>query len=502
MADKNGINVLLLNMSTFPKNCEEHSYRFEDKEYKAKSQLQPITKLLLDTVGLQKIVIMATEATLQVAKGQDPGWEGMSPCEYYLARVKEKKDDVEAVIVEKSMPVTMSFYWDVIQAIKGDGKETVNLYMDMQGGDRSAITQTNAIVSLLSNQGVNLCDRYAIDFHPLNEVNHIRRVNDEYRIYDLLSAMEIFRRYGRGLALQEFLESKASSETGTKDEEIMARDKRLIETVVMISDAIRLCDMDGFETALGMITVLKETFAKTVAARTEFDLVFDDIYDEYEEILPEEGKSKIVKQIVWCRKKGLLQQALTLIEAKMSKVIYDRLIECNLDVSKKVEKRDSYNSSWCEPGDEEVVREFALAAKDAAGKSWEPLENYCIDLWDAYFSRKTNDKTYYDRLYEKFIETGSVTVAIGHIGNEPYMRRRLQVNIFNKKKWERIRLPYELKSGIQEKRFNKFMLLHCFLKKQRNLTNHSGQGEIRCDAKQIEKLIDDYLKRAEEFGLQ
>ena len=219
--NKDVLNVLMLNMSTFPQSKEEHRYKFSEKEYEfecsAESQLVPVTKLLIAKLGkeqkscLQKIVIMATEETLCVSKPEIWG-DDVSPCSFYLSKVGDKavsaselKQDwigdkketeisvngrkIGVVLVKKQTPVSMAFYQNVIQTMKGNGNEQVNLYMDMQGGDRSAITQTNAIVSLLSNQGVNLCDRYAIDFYPLNEVNHIRRVNDEYRIYDLLSAI-------------------------------------------------------------------------------------------------------------------------------------------------------------------------------------------------------------------------------------------------------------------------------------------------------------------------
>ena len=63
--------------------------------------------------------------------------------------------------------------------------------MDMQGGDRNAVSQMNAIVELLERQGVMIRGRYANDYNPTRKerpLHTIREVSKEYRTYDLISA--------------------------------------------------------------------------------------------------------------------------------------------------------------------------------------------------------------------------------------------------------------------------------------------------------------------------
>ncbi len=82
--------------------------------------------------------------------------------------------------------------------------------MDMQGGDRNAISQMNAMAELLVRQKVEIQARYANDYEPKKEkpLHTIRDASREYRTYELISAMDIFARYGWGDKLEEYFKNE------------------------------------------------------------------------------------------------------------------------------------------------------------------------------------------------------------------------------------------------------------------------------------------------------
>lgn len=483
-------NVLLLSMSTLQLPITEYSYVYEDMEYRGQSQLEPITKLLVDglKVRLNRIVIMATDATLEEKKVMVSGEVyNISAVDFYKKRVEGVCKEAKVISVRKPPVVTIDFYWNVISEIKGDNDEKINLYMDMQGGDRNAIAQTNAIVSLLKNQGVKLCGRYAIDFNKQKEIQPIRRVDEEYRIYDLISAMEMFRRYGRGQGLLNYFEN--CPKTG-------GRDVKLINAIEQVSNAIRLCDVDGFEKALVKIKQLKEQFLEKdeTGEMTEMDIVFKDIYDDYRDLLPDAtGESRTIKQIEWCRKKGLLQQALTLIEGKMPMVICNKVI--SYDMNKQEEVSEKTETGWRKAQTITTLGKFVEETKRVLGKTWESDDNFLVNQWA---------NSYRKECYMKFGEAiegaqepetiaMQIKVLMKGIGNKVYIRKKQQSICFG----------YRFKKPTDNQRFMEFMFLHSFLKKQRNIINHGITGEdMRCDANRIETLIDTYLEYACSLEMQ
>ena len=69
----------------------------------------------------------------------------------------------------------------------------------MQGGIRSAVSQIDAVLELLKDRNVNIKGRYAIKGYrqDVEKVYAVKLVDDEYKAYELVSAMTEFKRYGR-----------------------------------------------------------------------------------------------------------------------------------------------------------------------------------------------------------------------------------------------------------------------------------------------------------------
>lgn len=339
-------NVMLLAMSTLPKQPKVNTYQFREKGgmvyFKSFSQMEPHTKYVLHMLGkkgekLDRIVILESG---EVRRERLDQWGKETATTLfvkrlwnYLGRYKpiniSLKDELEELqetpadleLYQNHFPKVYRiklekpvYFWKAVQAIRGAGGP-VHLYMDMQGGDRNAVSQMNAIAELLVRQQVSIKGRFANDFEPKREkpLHTIREAGKEYRTYELISAMDIFSRYGWGDKLQQYFQGNYQRDSW---------EQTLIEAIKDASMAISRCSPDGFDRAVRRIEAINEeketkkagsvSGVKTVS---EMDVVYQDIYQNYENLL---GQTyRYVAQIRWCLDKQFLQQALTILEAKM-----------------------------------------------------------------------------------------------------------------------------------------------------------------------------------------
>lgn len=333
-------NVMLLVMSTLPYQPKINSYQADyggkALYFKSLSQMEPHTKYVLHMLAekgekLDRIVILESAK----ARTERPvNWNHETATTLFTKRIYNylganetvdihladeleelKESPCDLRLYEHSFPEIITidldnpvFFWEAVKAIRHtEAKGSVYLYMDMQGGDRNAVSQMNAIAELLVRQQVSIRGRYANDFEPKRNppLHTIRDAGKEYRTYQLISAMDIFARYGWGDQLVEYF--KDSGEGDTKED-------RLSEAVQEASLAISRCNGEGFDSAVRKIEKLAEEF-KNPETVTEMDVVYQDIYENYETLFG--AKYRYVAQIRWCLDRHFLQQALTIFEAKM-----------------------------------------------------------------------------------------------------------------------------------------------------------------------------------------
>ena len=387
-AEKGHENVMLLAMSTLPQRPKVNTYQFlaEGKivYFKSFSQMEPHTKYVLYMLAakgekLDRIVILES-SKVRIERLDQWGKEtattlflkriwnyigGSEPInislEDELGELQETPADLELYQgyfpaihrIDLENPV---YFWDAVQAIRGEGGP-VHLYMDMQGGDRNAVSQMNAIAELLVRQQVSIKGRYANDFEPKREkpLHTIREAGKEYRTYELISAMDIFSRYGWGDKLQQYFQGNYQRHSW---------ERILIEAIKDASSAISRCSPDGFDRAVRRIEAIDEEKkrekeeaekAGSVAGEvSEMDVVYQDIYQNYKDLLGQ--KYRYVAQIRWCLDKQFLQQALTILEAKMpyefvhSGLLYylkkgedrTKLFETCEEMYLELERRDKY----------------------------------------------------------------------------------------------------------------------------------------------------------------
>lgn len=341
--EKNIENVILLSMSTLPDKVKQNKFKFkiekEERIFYGQSQLSPDTKTILSIIdakgeGIDRIVILATkearekkERTLIDGEGKEISKENVDAVSFFedeiLAYVEKRKENSEdeeyclknlSLTEDKFVVVDLDKYspenadeviYDAVKAIKGDGDKEINLYINMQGGIRSTMMKMNAITELLESQNVRVVGRYANNYNarepqPYESVS----VADDYRPYELVTAMTIFKKYGRGEKLLEYF----------SDADKYPLSNKLAEAIKLAADSIQLCDVDGFDEAIEAIREFDNEYKESEASTT-LKIIYQDIKSDYESIL--NAEHKYVAQIRWCLNKGFLQQAMTILESKM-----------------------------------------------------------------------------------------------------------------------------------------------------------------------------------------
>ena len=343
-------NVMLLTMSTLPRMPKINTYQIKDENgndvyFKSISQMEPHTKYVLYQLAarkerLDRIVILESK---EAHSERPENWGNETATTLFLKRIRNYLGGFEAIhiaiqdtleeVEETAVDLELYqnyfpeihridlenpvYFWYAVQAIRGNGTP-VHLYMDMQGGDRNAVSQMNAVAELLVRQKVSIMGRFANDFEPKRQppLHTIREASREYRTYELISAMDIFSRYGWGDKLQQYFQGNYPHDS---------RENRLVEAIKEASMAISRCNADGFDKAVRRIESLKSEFicieTKTGKEQSreenvsEMDVVYQDIYEDYKRLFKPEYR--YVEQIRWCLDKQFLQQALTILEAKM-----------------------------------------------------------------------------------------------------------------------------------------------------------------------------------------
>lgn len=506
-------NVLLLAMSILGKNLREcvNYYIYEDKQwiFKGISQLEPGTKLVLSLLEgehkiIDKIVILATPETKN--DGSD-----FSSVDFYIEKIKmfiqngeknEKKEELHELndltvnkykpLIEKNTLFEVisleekDYLLQAVQAIQGEKRtsasaEKINLYIDMQGSRRSEMTQMNAIIELLKSNNLEIKGRYAIDYNPsCKERKHpIKEVSDEYEMSNLVTAMEIFRKYGRGEELNKFF-----------DKETSAYEKKLSEFIVEVSDAIQLCDVKAFDIGISNISKMIDA-GMNEDDNVIYNIVCKEIKDDYMAIIQSNNdkQNKYITQVEWCLEKGFIQQALTIIESQMPKEIINYSFFQNDLLKKEVEYSES---KWNKKKKRyELCTDIETASlEDCVKKSkkeWEDTENFIFRKWAEYI---------FDREYGELLKKNTEIVNKA--------KQKCNRNDF-KIRWKEgiwfVSKPIQLLDNNEKitDEFLYFIGLHMNLKNQRNMANHASSGE-RATVKEIEDAIQSYVKLAKKLS--
>lgn len=234
----------------------------------------------------------------------------------------------------ESVNVSQALYDFTNQLGKLAENSKVNLYVDIHGGLRGSFTVVDSILMLMKNMyNVNLVDMYSAKQNRAMHEYQIDSVKNTFNVYDFVGGMHEFLSFGRSYGLEKY---NTESDENNEDKE---KEKCLVDAINKFSSDMSLNRVEHFSNNLetlsnkvnsvtdkGYFGTVKQLITKNYLVN--LNKIECDEVSEYD--LLGNGKNYLPAQLKWCLDKGLLQQALTLIESK----VWSELRAANIFVNK------------------------------------------------------------------------------------------------------------------------------------------------------------------------
>lgn len=356
-SNPNEKNVLLLAMSTLPfkKGVTKYSEKNSNIDGYYLCQLEPVPKMLAEVLSkdgkkLDYIYILNSWLTenkkLFVSNDESKNvyysneYKEYTAFEYFNERCASLIDNENIINislekVKDKVEVSQALYDFTNQLIELTKDSTINLYVDIHGGLRDSFTVVDSVLMLMKNMyNVNLVDMYSVKQTDVKTDYEVVSVKDEYTIYDFVGGMHEFLSFGHSNGLENYTRSRLSESNGI----VQKNNRSLVEAINTFSDGISLNKVEYFTNNLKKLAdklKIKESSENTNGVEESnkgyFDTVKELIVNNYivdlkkiesngsESIqynLLTDAMDYLPAQLKWCLDKGLLQQALTLIESE------------------------------------------------------------------------------------------------------------------------------------------------------------------------------------------
>lgn len=355
-------NVLLLALSTFGRNVNPNKFIYVDENGKedkviGRYQLDPVPKMLYKTLyqkeqgTLDKIIMLCTSKTLEKVAEVPIGTEkiyDISPIDYFKDQIRDymrpDTDDEElfqAIEVDLTSPYRgIQSVITTLRSIKAAHEDqTLNLYLDTHGGLRGIQRIMEATVSLLKSEDIDVREAYAVEYSD-NGTKSIVSETENMKIYDFVSGVNEFFSCGRADTLMKYKENleqthEAKKESSSKN--IFTKEEnQLITAISDVATGIQWCSIPAFDQGIKDLQKIfpetSESTAKNTSTESSdtknidkgsyLDIYRTNIQKDYSTLLKKDHT--VLDEIEWCINKGFYQQALTLIESKISGLlVYD-----------------------------------------------------------------------------------------------------------------------------------------------------------------------------------
>lgn len=327
-------NVLVLSLSTFPTVLLNNSYYYSLNEEQIVVngfyQLEPVPQILRELHGdhsIDKVIMLC-----QMGKGEDrkplvckpetitiqhppkeeeKGLEEkriVSAIEFFKERIKECVINEDAFIPVQIDPANPADgIREVVEEIRNVPREELRLYMDTHGGLRGIQRVLEAIISLLKFERIEIEEIFGLEKIGNNNWT-VFSEKENFKIFDFVAGMNEFHYSGRIDSLHSFI--------GEQDD--------LTKVIAETAEGIQWCDVSGFSTGIRDIQdVYSQTNAKTEETTTNgyLSIFHNHIKDDYDRLL---GAHMVSDEVKWCMRKQFYQQALTLIESRISKELLEK----------------------------------------------------------------------------------------------------------------------------------------------------------------------------------
>lgn len=340
-------NVLLLALSTFQNVIRKSTFSYDfygcKGEVTGRYQLDPIPKMLDELLAqngenLDKIIMLCTDDTTQkIASIQTPEGElkDISPAEYFQNQVRNYmnpflKDNELFTPINISIDSPYEGIQKVVKTIRNI--KNPHLYLDTHGGLRGIQRILEATITLLKIEGVPVREAYSVAFTDKNTVKPIISETEQMKIFDFVSGINEFITCGRADTLTEYYKEKSKYHFQND----------IVSKITTVANGIQWCCVPEFERGL---TSLQEYFQQHADKNADpyLSIYIDDIKRDYQNLVL--SKYSVVDEINWCIKKKFYQQALTLIESRISKLLFEEWKILELNTSPWTGNRTSYNET-------------------------------------------------------------------------------------------------------------------------------------------------------------
>lgn len=337
-------NVLLLALSTFQNVIRKSTFSYDfygcKGEVTGRYQLDPIPKMLDELLAqngenLDKIIMLCTDDTTQkIASIQTPEGElkDISPAEYFQNQVRNYmnpflKDNELFTPINISIDSPYEGIQKVVKTIRNI--KNPHLYLDTHGGLRGIQRILEATITLLKIEGVPVREAYSVAFTDKNTVKPIISETEQMKIFDFVSGINEFITCGRADTLTEYYKEKSKYNFQND----------IVSKITTVANGIQWCCVPEFERGL---TSLQEYFQQHADKNADpyLSIYIDDIKRDYQNLVL--SKYSVVDEINWCIKKKFYQQALTLIESRISKLLFEEWKILELNTSPWTGNRTSY----------------------------------------------------------------------------------------------------------------------------------------------------------------
>ena len=526
-------NVLLLALSTFGRNVNPNKFIYVDENGKedkviGRYQLDPVPKMLYKTLyqkeqgTLDKIIMLCTSKTLEKVAEVPIGTEkiyDISPIDYFKDQIRDymrpDTDDEElfqAIEVDLTSPYRgIQSVITTLRSIKATHEDqTLNLYLDTHGGLRGIQRIMEATVSLLKSEDIDVREAYAVEYSD-NGTKSIVSETENMKIYDFVSGVNEFFSCGRADTLMKYKENleqthEAKKESSSKN--IFTKEEnQLITAISDVATGIQWCSIPAFDQGIKDLQKIfpetSESTAKNTSTESSdtknidkgsyLDIYRTNIQKDYSTLLKKDHT--VLDEIEWCINKGFYQQALTLIESKISGLlVYDlKLFTFTRPPGIKQEKDGKtihYSYTCINKNNNEIKKTFTInnvfndyiyAFNRIRKSNNNSNEKFTIEynkpwIGDENFNKLTVAK------YENFKQTISYPTGINisdifenassHLSSKDY--DKFNENTNDKIPWKNsLKMANGLDSGKQNLLF-KILVLHKTLKRVRNNMNHAA----------------------------
>lgn len=399
---------------------------------------------------------------------------------------------VKDEIALDNMPETGSIpnLTGIVNAICPNGTtDDIHLYIDMQGSYRTNAYVRNAVLAILNNASSNnvhiekiVSTQFDRTFFTSTIVDDTRR----YKIIDLASGMNAFIQYGRADQIRAYFNSVYDSKVPTQIKDLLIE----METV---DHALSLCDIDALETSIKNI---HEIFSRDYTISDEFSGIFNTmaeiIRQDYRGLLvPDKNDPSVMKidyiaLTEWAYRKHFIQQAITIIESKMPRVLVDMgiLYYCSADsnIRNKVLRLLSEELKAYKP------------KKDSSDSKIKPIK-FPWQLMDiSHFVLRTY-RSSNNAVRKKTAEIKSFTKKYpGKYDNNAWPKTCFLIAMLTEEKRKIISLFSDINLTEPANLFSitKLLYLYSYIANVRNEINHSSESNRICYSDSI-TLIKDFL---------